>query len=132
VNESDSQGIRSETFIDLGMVDGVVKDQTGAIIPDATVTITMSSGKTWIRRTDKHGRFRLTSVSLEKGRNRIKVEATGFNAFVDEFTVRRRELVSYPIMLDVGSMIGVVEILPEPMIDMRKSSISTTIRAGDN
>jgi outer membrane receptor protein involved in Fe transport len=43
-------------------VDGVVRDRTGAVLPDAEVLLKQTSGKS-ATRTDKEGRFRFSEVS---------------------------------------------------------------------
>lgn len=128
----DSQGIRSETSINVARIEGTVTDATGAVIPEATVIVTTANGKTISCKTDPRGRFRLTSFALEAGLNRLKIEATGFSPFRDEFTIRRRESIDYPIVLEAGVFVGVVEVHSEPLIDPRKSEISTTIRINEN
>ena len=128
---NDSQGIRSETVVNAQVVEGVVSDQTGAPIPDAEIKITDASGRVVPTRSDNKGRFRIISMRLDKGRNRMEVRALGFMTFVDNFTIRSRESLRYDIELDAG-FIGVVVITPEPVIDLRKSEVSTTFRIGDN
>lgn len=123
----DAQGIRSESSVNVARIEGLVEDAAGAVIPDARVTVVTSSGKPLVTKTDRRGRFRITAFALESGTNRLTIEATGFSPFRDEFTIRRRELIEYPVILEVG-FIGVVEIRSEPLIDPRKSEISTTIR----
>lgn len=127
-----SQGIRSESTLNVASIQGTVRDATGEAIPNAAITVTTSNGKTISRKTDQRGRFQLTSFALEAGTNKLKVEALGFSSFRDEFTVRRTEMIDYPIILDAGHMVGVVEIRSEPLIDPKKSGTSTTIRFGDN
>ena len=129
---NDSQGIRSETVVNAQVVEGVVSDQTGAPIPDAEIKITDPSGRVVATRSDNKGRFRIISMRLDKGKNRMMVSARGFETFVDEFTIRSRESLTYPVVLEVGGFIGVVVVIPEPVLDPRKSEISTTFRTGDN
>ncbi|NOT48611.1 MAG: carboxypeptidase regulatory-like domain-containing protein [Acidobacteria bacterium] len=128
---NDSQGVRSETSVESPIIQGTVADATGAVIPDAKVTITTADGKAITRKTDARGRFQLVSPSLMKGRNRIAIAANGFNTFRDEFSIRRRELIDYPTILEVGSVVGVVEVRIPPAIDPRKSDISTTFRVNE-
>lgn len=125
---NDSQGVRSETSLESPMVEGTVRDPIGAVIADATVTVKTADGKTLTRKTDRKGRFRVVGLSLSVGRNRIAITANGFNAFRDEFSVRRREMIDYPVILDSGHVIGVIVIRTPSTIDPRSSGISTTIR----
>lgn len=124
----DSQGVRSESALGVARIEGTVKDLNGEPIPDAKITVTTANSKTLVRKTDRRGRFSLVSFALETGENRITIEAPGFTPFRDDFTIRRRESIDYPVFLEVGYVIGVVVVRPEPLIDPRKSGISTTIR----
>jgi hypothetical protein len=126
---NDSRGWRSEISINASVVEGIVKDPTGVPIPGAVVTIKDASGKTLKKKkTGRTGYFRIMNANLHRGRNTITIESPGFNTYSDEFTVHPRELIYYPVILDVGYFVCVVVIAPPPQIDVRKSSISTTIR----
>ncbi|HMQ03757.1 MAG TPA: carboxypeptidase-like regulatory domain-containing protein [Pyrinomonadaceae bacterium] len=127
----DSQGTRSESSVNVARIEGIVRDPAGAVIPNATVTVTTANGKTLQRKTDRRGRFSLTSFALERGLNKLRIEAPHFYPFQDEFTIRRRETIDYPVILEVGTFIGVVVVRSEPLIDPKKSSNSTTIRIND-
>jgi hypothetical protein len=61
---------------------GKVTDQTGAVIPHATVTATASSGKQSIATTDGNGSFELTNIA--PGLYSITVTAKGFARFRNE------------------------------------------------
>jgi hypothetical protein len=124
----DTQGIRSESSLNVSRIEGTVKDQTGASVSDAKVTITTPNGKKTVRRTDSQGRFSLTSFALEGGKNELRIEFPAFMPFVDTFWIRRREVIDFPIVLETA-FIGEIVVLPNrSLIDPRKSSISTTIR----
>lgn len=125
---NDSQGTRSETSVTIPIVQGTVKDPTGVPIPSATVKITTSSGKVLTAATNQKGHFRLMSSLLDRGRNRISIEANYFHTYKDEFSIYPREMLDYSVTLSVGGFIGVVTVSPRPMIDPGKSSVTTTIR----
>ena len=124
----DSQGVRSETSSEIARIEGVVRDTLGQAIPNASVLVTTASGKVISKKTDRLGRFQLTSLLLEKGRNRLRIEANGFRSFVEEFSIRRRESIDYQVQVETGGFIGIVDIRSEPLIDPKKSGISTTFR----
>jgi hypothetical protein len=93
------------------------------------VTIKDVSGKTLKKKkTGRTGYFRIMNGNLHRGRNTITIELPGFDTFSDEFTIQQRELIYYPVTLELGYFVGVVVIAPPPQIDVRKSSTSTTIR----
>lgn len=124
----DSQGVRSETAVEIPIVQGTVTDLIGAVIPGAKVVVKTANGKLIATKTDSRGRFRLISMSFANGPNRISIDANGFNTFRDDFSITRRELIDFPINLEAGAMIGVVVVKSSPSIDMRSSERSVTFR----
>jgi outer membrane receptor protein involved in Fe transport len=63
----------------IGSVQGVVKDPTGALVPDAKITITQPvTGYRQTTQTDAQGSFKL--VNLPFNTYKVRAEATGFQA----------------------------------------------------
>jgi outer membrane receptor protein involved in Fe transport len=61
----------------IGSIQGVVKDPTGALVPDAKVTVTQPvTGYKQTTQTDAQGSFKLVSVPFNT--YKVRVEATGF------------------------------------------------------
>ena len=120
-------GRRGVTGLMVPLVEGRVIDQTGAVIPNAKVTIKTSAGKKIVKTTDEFGRFQFLDSRLI-GKNSIKIEREGFQVFGDQFEIFARERIDYDVRLEVGMMIGEIIILPPPPIDMRSSDITTTFR----
>ena len=125
---SDSLGRRSKISIAASVIEGVVKDPAGVPIPGASVTITNGSGRKIKKTTGRTGYFRIVSANLDRGQHSIKIESPGFMSFSDTVSIRHRELLYYPVILEVGGFIGIVVVETPPRIDTRKSEISTTIR----
>ncbi len=128
---NDSQGTRSETSVNTSMIEGMIKDTEGAVIPGAVITVTNSGGRSIMSKSDRRGRFRLRSIDSGSRQNTLKIEAKGFNPFVDHFSISLRELIYFPVTLSVGAMTGVIEVRNPPTIDPRKSETSTTFRISD-
>lgn len=63
-----------------GSVTGVVQDPSGAVIPNAAVSLT-STARNYVYPTTSDGTGRYVLRSLPPGSYRIRVEATGFSAF---------------------------------------------------
>src|SRR6266496_6794608 len=80
-----------------GTLRGKVTDQTGAVIPHATVTATASSGKQSIATTDGNGSFEVTNIA--PGPYSITVTAKGFAPFRKESVA---VAVDKPQTLDVA------------------------------
>src|SRR3984885_2409332 len=72
--------------ISTAQLNGTVHDQTGAVIPNATVTITdESKGFSRTTITDGQGNYRL--LLLPPGTYSVKATATGFGTYVSEKVV---------------------------------------------
>src|SRR3984957_5494385 len=89
--------------ISTAQLNGTVHDQTGAVIPNATVTITDDSkGFSRTTTTDGQGNYRL--LLLPPGTYAVKATAKGFNTFVSEKVVLTTgEQGELPLSLTVGT-----------------------------
>ena len=68
-----------------GSVQGQVMDQTGAVIPNASVVLSPSSGRSVSATSDGLGRFQFQSVS--PGSYSIHISAQNFSPFNSRITV---------------------------------------------
>ena len=125
---NDSLGTRSETSVAVPMIEGVVKDPSGKVIPEATVTITTAAGKKLTLKTNVRGEFRITSPLMLQGENDLLIEAMFFTPFGDRFLISAREKLDFSVIMETGIFVGVVVVESPPRIDTRKSEISTTFR----
>jgi hypothetical protein len=93
---------------------GIVTDSTGAVIPNATVTITLNGvgGAARVVQADGTGFYRATN--LLNGTYTVKVVATGFETFVGK-----------NITLDVAEKHAL-------NVQMKTGSVSTTVTVEDN
>ena len=74
-----SSSLRAQSFY--GSVSGTVTDATGALIPDATVSVTnVGTNETQTARTGREGQFNF--VNLVPSTYTVKVEKPGFKQFV--------------------------------------------------
>lgn len=127
----DSTGTRSETFLEVPRIEGTVLDPTGAPIPDAIVTVTTASRRKITTKTNAKGYFELMDLRMLGGRNGLSIESKHFVPFNDQFTITRREQIDFPVMLDVGTMIGIVMLTEPPTIDIKSSSNTFRIIVND-
>ena len=132
IPSGDSTGIRSETVVDVPRIEGKVTDETGASIEGALISVTNSSGNKITIRSDAKGRFELMDFRMLRGLNQLKVQSLGFQPFVDEFTITKREQSTFPVVLETGHMVGVIAVSSPSVVDVRKSSNSTRIILSDN
>jgi len=94
-------GARAQSLGNAGTIEGSVTDQTGASIPDATVTIKNSvSGYSQSATTTRDGSFRLTNIPPNP--YHLQVSASGFNTSEQDVTVRNAIPVQVKTKLDVS------------------------------
>src|ERR1700716_3424305 len=85
-----------------GIVEGVVKDPSGAAVPGATVEIhNPVSHFDRSTTTDSEGKFRFTSVPFNP--YHVAVTATGFASYTQDVDVRSLVTVSLVVNLKVAS-----------------------------
>lgn len=93
-----------------GTVSGIITDPTGAVVPNAKVTLTQK--ETNVTReavTNSAGIYRFDAVNL--GTYQLKVMAQGFsNAMIDGIEVRANQTSSQDFKLEVGSGKEVIEV----------------------
>jgi hypothetical protein len=84
-----------------GSINGTVLDETGAVVPNATVEIhNPVSGFDRSVNTDKSGAFQFTNVPFNP--YHLTVEATGFTPYVEDVETRSSVPVTLSIKLEVG------------------------------
>jgi len=106
-------------------ISGIVRDQSGAVVRDATVTVkNLESGATRVAATDAVGNFRFLSLHL--GQQEVKVEKPGFKAAVRtgvNLEVGQEAVVS--LRLEVGDIAQTITVLEEaPVVNTTPGSVS--------
>lgn len=117
---------------DTGSIVGTVKDSSGALIPDAKITVTETEkGTTFVTSSDASGEY--VASPLNVGHYKVTVEKQGFKIAVAgpiELDVQQRAAVN--VTLQVGEMVirSDAEYPNHPNLQFAKSgpqnSISTT------
>ncbi|MGA2649186.1 MAG: MG2 domain-containing protein [Terracidiphilus sp.] len=101
----------------LAEVSGTVIDQTGAIIPTATITLRQASTpETRTAHSNPAGQFTLSA--LPAGRYRIEIRSRGFATLSSSFSVQPRDRAVISATLNVGAMtesVMVEQAAPMPM-----------------
>jgi len=89
---------------------GTVTDSTGAVIPDAKVTIlNTGTGISASSKSDKVGEFMFSHVQI--GTFKVTVEATGFKTFVtNRLTATTGDRVRVSAKLEIGSQVETVQV----------------------
>lgn len=93
-----------------GSIAGTVKDNSGAAIPGARVTVTnLDTGIARTTTTNEEGIYRVPA--LDPGRYSVKVEKSGFESILaEDITVRSTQETTYDPTLKVGSISEVVSV----------------------
>ena len=99
----------AQATLSTGSIQGTVTDQTGAVVPDARVTITNGgTGQTLTFTTNSAGLY--NSGSLIPGDYKVRVEDKGFRTSELPVTVEVGAISSGNIKLEVGQTSQVVEV----------------------
>jgi outer membrane receptor protein involved in Fe transport len=106
---------------------GTVHDQTGAVIPNVSVTIANESkGFSRTATSDGQGNYQL--LLLPPGTYTVRATAAGFNTFVnDRVVLTTGEQAELPLSLSVGSAQVVTVSSGADVIETQRSSQSTTV-----
>jgi hypothetical protein len=117
----------AQTQISAGTIEGTVSDQTGAIVPGATVEVkNVDTNQVRTLTTDADGRF--VALQLPPGRYSVTVSRAGFATIVQEsFPLTVGQAVSLNLSMKVSQVAETVTIASVPTIDTIKTESSTTL-----
>ncbi len=112
---------------DTGRVTGTVADNSGAIIPGATVTLTdTDTGAISTRTTGSDGTF--TFPALVRGHYSIQTSAAGFTAEQQAFELQLQQVQAIDFKLNPGATNTTVEVTgAAPIVDVSTSSTGEVI-----
>ncbi len=113
-----------------GSIFGTVTDPTGAVVPNAKITIT-DIGKNIKYETATNADGNYTRTQLTPGTYRVEVEATGFRkATANDVTVNADTSSRVDVKMEVGNVSEAVEVTAEaPLLKSDRSEVSTTFTA---
>ncbi len=102
-----------------GLVTGTVTDPTGAVVPNATVTIQQAgTNATQVQTTDASGRFVFASVP--PGDYTMKVVAKGFRtAVINKLDVEVAKSRTVDVKLELGETSEVIEVMASTMTELQ-------------
>ena len=92
-----------------GQIGGYVVDQSDAIVPNVTVTVTLPNGGTRTARSDTSGRWLLLGVP--SGHLKIRADAPGFKSFVREADYDSSQPGHFAFRLEVGNVSETVTVM---------------------
>jgi hypothetical protein len=126
-----SPGVIAVRPLSFGQVGGVITDQTGAVIPNAQVTVTTKSGTQTVT-TDANGNWVANNVA--SGNLKIEADAQGFKKQVYQKTPYDAAKPSqYSFQLNVGSVSETVSVnAAAPPIETSTAQANYSINGADN
>jgi len=109
-----------------GEITGVVTDSTGAVVPNATVTLNSKEiGTTQTLTTNAAGDFRFPL--LRPGVYTVLVKATGFSVAAEGVTVGVGQVTTASMQLRVGAPSETIEVTgAAPLLETENANIATT------
>lgn len=111
-----------------GILAGVVRDRSGAVLPDATVSITnQDTGESRTTKAQSSGEYRFDA--LTPGRYKLHAEATGFQQIdVSDVAVAASIVTSYNVSLDPGQVNQTVSVEANAVtLNTENGSLSGTL-----
>jgi hypothetical protein len=93
-----------------GTINGEIKDQSGGLIPGATVTLTnVETGETRTQETSSVGTFSFPNLAI--GTYKVEAELAGFKKIVREnIGVKANQIVDVKLSLEVGNVSETVQV----------------------
>ncbi len=122
-----SNSIFAQTQSTTGVVQGTISDQSGAVVPAATVEIkNLDTNLTKTLSSDSDGRF--VFLQLQPGRYKLEVSKQGYAKLLQEnLTLTVGQTISLSLGMKVSSLQETITISASPTIDTVKTESSTTL-----
>jgi len=123
--------VGSDSFLraqsDTGRVIGTVTDDTGALLPGATVTLTnLDTGIAQTRTSGSDGSF--TFAAQTRGHYRVEAAATGFASQKQDFELQIQQVQTIEFKLAPGSAATTIDVTDAaPIVDLSTSSTGEVI-----
>ncbi len=113
---------------DTARVIGTITDSTGAVLPNATVTITdVGTGRVVTLTTNGSGEYAANALAI--GKYHIDVTAPGFKTSGADFTLQVSQVLEISLKLEAGATSATVDVTGEvPLVDTATSSTGEVIQ----
>ncbi|MBV9083698.1 MAG: carboxypeptidase regulatory-like domain-containing protein, partial [Acidobacteriaceae bacterium] len=111
-----------------GEVSGTVKDSSGGIVPNATITLT-NEGTKVDRQTQTNDKGVFVFINVQPGPYVLRAEASGFKTVqIPEFQIAVNQALTENVTLDVGAVSETVTVSAEaPILQTSSSNLGTVI-----
>jgi hypothetical protein len=114
--------------IDTGTILGTVRDQSGAVIPQAKVTLTNTgTGVSSSGQTNNEGHYAFPAI--KSGTYQVTIQATGFKKYVRSgISLSIQQSAEIDVALETGDINQSVEVTAEaPILQTQESSVGQTV-----
>lgn len=110
-----------------GAITGVVTDQSGAVVANATVTVLFQNGQSETTTTDSNGRYLISSLSA--GTYQVEFHAAGFQqTTVTRVPVQPGSTVNLDATLHVGTVSEAVEVSAQAVtLNTESAEVASTV-----
>jgi hypothetical protein len=107
---------------------GTITDPSGAVIPNAAVTVTNSgTGRTMTTQTSGSGEYTVNALSA--GKYHVEVMATGFKTAAADFTLQVSQVQEISLKLETGAAATTIDVTGDvPLVDTATSSTGEVIQ----
>ncbi|MFY9675080.1 MAG: carboxypeptidase-like regulatory domain-containing protein, partial [Terriglobales bacterium] len=113
---------------DTARVIGTITDTTGAVLPNATVTITdLGTGRVVTAKTNDTGGYTVNALPI--GKYHVDVKMEGFKTSGADFTLQVSQVLEISLKLEAGATATTVDVTGEvPLVDTATSSTGEVIQ----
>src|SRR3954453_8133044 len=111
-----------------GSISGLVTDSSGAVVPEAAITVTDLGKNTSFRTQSNSSGFYLVG-QLSPGSYRVNVEKQGFKKFtLDALPLSTQQKASIDVALEVGTMVDSVSVTAEAqLVESSNSTLGAVV-----
>lgn len=106
-----------------GTITGTVTDPTGAVLPNATVTLTNKNTQA-VRTVTANSEGTYLAVNLDPGLYRIEIAASGFAKFVREVELLARQIARIDARIETAAMSAQVDVVASGAITTETPTIA--------
>lgn len=126
VSDSKMKIVRTDSGNQQSSLSGKILDVTGAVIPNAEITLSNKDQK-FTSKSNDDGGYKLNS--LPTGKYVLEVQSPGFKVLkMINIEINKKENIQLDISLEVGAFtMGVIVSTDEPLIDTKSSGVTTKI-----
>lgn len=109
---------------------GNVEDSTGAVVPNATLTLTnIDQNRPWVTKSNDSGAY--VFQQIPPGNYRLQVEARGFKRFVrDGLILQVAQIAEITIPMEVGTLNESIQVSAEtPLLETASSTLGEVVNS---